>query len=110
MFDSLDTLWIMGLPEYFDEAIQVISETNFTKEVRAFSGCPLLHSQDDANLKDLFVPFFETVIRYLGGLLSAFALSGEPVLLTRADELGQALLSALNTSSGFPMYAVNPKT
>lgn len=48
--------------------------------------------------------------RYLGGLLSAYALSGEPVLLSRADDLGRMLLPALNTPSGFPMYAVNTVT
>ena len=57
-----------------------------------------------------FVPFFETVIRYLGGLLSAYALSKDPSLLSLADDLGTRLLPAMNTSSGFPMYAVNPQT
>ena len=56
------------------------------------------------------MPFFETVIRYLGGLLSAYALSHEPVLLHQADALGAALLPAFNTSSGFPMYSVHTRT
>ena len=60
--------------------------------------------------KGSYAPFFETVIRYLGGTLSAYALSGEPILLARADDLGKALLPAFNTSSGFPMYAVNTVT
>lgn len=50
--------------------------------------------------------FFETVIRYLGGLLSAYALSHDPILLSRADDLGAALLPAFNTTSGFPAYGV----
>jgi hypothetical protein len=54
-----------------------------------------------------FAPFFETVIRYLGGLLGAYSLSGETVLLLRADDLGRMLLPAFNTTSGFPMFAVN---
>jgi mannosyl-oligosaccharide alpha-1,2-mannosidase len=54
-----------------------------------------------------YAPFFETVIRYLGGLLSAYALSGEPILLSRADDLGRMLLPAFNTTSGLPAYAVN---
>jgi mannosyl-oligosaccharide alpha-1,2-mannosidase len=57
-----------------------------------------------------YAPFFETVIRYLGGALSAYAVSGEPVLLARADDLGRMLLPAFNTSSGMPMYAVNTVT
>lgn len=50
------------------------------------------------------------MIRYLGGLLSAYALSGEPILLARADDLGRMLLPALNTPSGLPMFAVNTQT
>ncbi|KAG6828534.1 hypothetical protein H0H93_014853, partial [Arthromyces matolae] len=53
------------------------------------------------------VPFFETVIRYLGGLLSAYAFSKDPIFLTRADDLGTILLPAFNTPSGFPGFAVN---
>ena len=77
-----------------------------------------LHSQSEYETRSLtpwssslqrenFVPFFETVIRYLGGLLSAYALSGEPILLARADDLGKMLLPAFNTTHGLPMYAVN---
>lgn len=61
-------------------------------------------------LQDQFAPFFETVIRYLGGLLSAYALSGEPTLLSRADNLGTLLLPAFKTPHGLPMYAVNTVT
>ena len=53
------------------------------------------------------MPFFETVIRYLGGLLSAYALSKDPILLSRADDLGLALLPAFNTTSGLPVFSVN---
>lgn len=84
-------MWIMGLYEFFEEGIQVVTNTTFTEAGE-------------------FVPFFETIIRYLGGLLSAYALSGEPILLEKADELGASLLSAFKTPSGFPMYAVNPQT
>lgn len=63
-----------------------------------------------SNLQRSYAPFFETVIRYLGGLLSAYALSGEPILLTRADDLGRMLLPALNTTSGLPKYAINTVT
>lgn len=55
----------------------------------------------------VFAPLFETAIRYLGGLLSAYALSREQILLTRADDLGRMLSPAFNTSSGFPLFGVN---
>jgi hypothetical protein len=54
--------------------------------------------------------FFETVIRYLGGLLSAYALTDNSVFLTHADELGMGLFPIFNTSTGLPLYAVNIKT
>lgn len=54
--------------------------------------------------------FFETVIRYLGGLLSAYTLSGQRVLLDKADELGQKLLPVFNTPTGMPAFAINPDT
>ena len=56
------------------------------------------------------VPFFETVIRYLGGLLSAYALSGESILLAKANELANLLDPVFSTGSGLPAYAVNFKT
>lgn len=55
-------------------------------------------------------PFFETTIRYLGGLLSAYALSHDLVLLDRADELGKILLPVFNTTSGYPVFSVNTAT
>ena len=59
------------------------------------------------DIQQRYAPFFETVIRYLGGLLSAYALSQDPILLTRADDLGAALLPVFGTPSGLPIYSVN---
>ncbi|KAH8116460.1 seven-hairpin glycosidase [Phellopilus nigrolimitatus] len=89
--DSLDTMYLMGLHDEFDRGVKLIEKISFT-----------------AN--DHTVPFFETVIRYVGGLLSAYALSHDAVLLQRADELGALLLPAFGTPSGLPAYAVNPAT
>lgn len=58
-------------------------------------------------MQDSYAPFFETIIRFLGGLLSAYALSGDPILLSRADDLGGMLLPAFLTNSGLPAFAVN---
>ncbi|KAG0255165.1 hypothetical protein DFQ27_006396 [Actinomortierella ambigua] len=91
MIDSLDTLLIMGLNTEFDEALQWVKiKFDMTKN-------PNAHLQ-----------FFETVIRYLGGLLSAYDLSGEKVLLDKAGELGQVLLNAFKHSE-FPAsrFSVN---
>ncbi|KAG5647834.1 hypothetical protein DXG03_007758 [Asterophora parasitica] len=112
VFDSLDTMWLMGLTDTFNDALEVVARSTFpNKPVRSTASFPFwLYSSYHFIFKDSFSPFFETVIRYLGGLLSAYALSGEPVLLARADDLGTMLLPAFNTTSGFPMYAVNTAT
>ncbi|KIK99359.1 glycoside hydrolase family 47 protein [Paxillus rubicundulus Ve08.2h10] len=91
LIDALDTLWLMGLHDQFYDAIPTIAQMSFPTQ-------------------DKYAPFFETVIRVLGGLLSAYALSGEPILLTRADDLGKSLLPAFKTHSGLPMYSVNTAT
>ncbi|KAF9584649.1 hypothetical protein BGW38_005735 [Lunasporangiospora selenospora] len=77
LIDSLDTMVIMGLNQEFDEAVQWIKEcSSFVR-----------------NPRDQY-SFFETVIRYLGGLLSAYDLTGEAILLTKAQELGGYLMNA----------------
>ncbi|RDB31115.1 Endoplasmic reticulum mannosyl-oligosaccharide 1,2-alpha-mannosidase [Hypsizygus marmoreus] len=93
LLDSMDTMWMMGLHDEFRDAVRVVAAQNFT-----------LVNQQTA-------PFFETVIRYLGGLLSSYALSGEPILLARADDLGRMLLPVFDANpSGLPAYGVNTKT
>ncbi|GAA5991158.1 hypothetical protein JCM5350_001929 [Sporobolomyces pararoseus] len=54
------------------------------------------------------IPLFETTIRYLGGLISAYDLSGDPLMLQRAKELGDWLLPSLNTDWGLavPRYKI----
>ncbi|OCH84615.1 seven-hairpin glycosidase [Obba rivulosa] len=104
MYDSLDTMILMGLHDEFERALPMIEQANFS----------LLSLEKSKDRKGRPVPqhapFFETVIRYLGGLLSAYALSHEPILLQRADDLGRLLAPAFNTTSGFPKYAVNTDT
>ncbi|KAJ3575539.1 hypothetical protein NP233_g1040 [Leucocoprinus birnbaumii] len=90
LYDALDTMWIMDLKEEFQHALELISKQEFLPTTTW-----------------TFAPFFETVIRYLGGLLSAYALSGEPILLRQADMLGMKLLPVFNgTKSGLPAYSV----
>ncbi|KII87481.1 glycoside hydrolase family 47 protein [Plicaturopsis crispa FD-325 SS-3] len=90
LFDSLDTMLMMGLQDEFKRALPRVQKATFN--------LPLVQ----------YAPLFETVIRYLGGLLSAYALSHEPILLTRADDLGRMLAPAFDTPSGLPYFAVNP--
>jgi len=86
LVDSLDTLWIMGMRGEFDEAVEYVArEIDFGES-----------SGDRVNT-------FETNIRYLGGLLAAYDLSGRPVLLRKAVELGDLLYAGFNTPNRMPV-------
>lgn len=61
-------------------------------------------SGNDMNMQ---LSFFETVIRYLGGMLSAYALSHEPILLQKADQLAGVLAPVFGTASGLPFSGFN---
>jgi Glycosyl hydrolase family 47 len=52
------------------------------------------------------IPFFETIIRYLGGLLSAYSITEDRIFLSAADDLAKALLPAFDTPSHLPAFAV----
>ncbi len=45
---------------------------------------------------------FETVIRVLGGLISMYHLSGDPIYASRAEELGARLASSFESPTGYP--------
>ncbi|PGH09508.1 mannosyl-oligosaccharide alpha-1,2-mannosidase [Blastomyces parvus] len=85
LVDSLDTLWIMDLKDEFHEAVRAVANIDFTT----------------TGSKEINV--FETTIRYLGGLLSAYDLSGEQALLTKATELGNILYAAFDTPNRMPV-------
>ncbi|CRK34296.1 hypothetical protein BN1723_003998, partial [Verticillium longisporum] len=84
--DSLDTLWIMGLRREFDEAVQAVALIDWDKTTMTS------------------INMFETTIRHLGGLLSAYDLSSEPVLLAKATELGDMLYAGFDTENGMPPF------
>lgn len=71
LVDSLDTLWIMDLIPEFEEAVNAVKLIDFTTTFRSD------------------IPMFETTIRYLGGLLAAYDLSGGKYrgLLDKAGEI-----------------------
>ncbi|KAK8008209.1 glycoside hydrolase family 47 protein [Apiospora marii] len=86
MVDALDTLWMMDLKEDFYKAAQAVVDIDFSKT-----------DESGVNL-------FETTIRHLGGLLSAYDLSGEPALLSKARELGDMLYMAFDTPNRMPGF------
>lgn len=60
--------------------------------------------------KDYTCSVFETTIRVLGGLLSAYDLSGDAMFLGKARQLADRLLPAWNTPSGIPWHYLNLKS
>ncbi|KAF9109915.1 mannosyl-oligosaccharide alpha-1,2-mannosidase [Mortierella sp. AM989] len=87
--DSLDTILMMGFNEEFEEAkVWVRDSLNFDQD-------------GEVNL-------FETTIRVLGGLLSAYDQSGhDSVFLTKAVDLADRLMSGFDTPSGIPFASVH---
>lgn len=86
LVDSLDTLWIMGLKKEFEEAVKAVDHIAFTTTERPD------------------IPMFETTIRYLGGLIAAYDISGSryKTLLDKAIELAELLISAFDTPNRMP--------
>ena len=92
LIEALDTLWIMELDEEFREGVEWV-KANLDFDV------------------DGDVSVFETNIRLVGGLLSAWHCSGDPVLLAKARDLADRLLRAFAASPlGIPHRYVNLKT
>ncbi|KAM9806563.1 mannosyl-oligosaccharide 1,2-alpha-mannosidase IA isoform X1 [Syngnathus typhle] len=88
IIDSLDTLYIMGLLDEYNDAKEWV-RINLD-----------LTSNGEASL-------FEVNIRYVGGLLSAYYLTGEEMFKTKVLELGAKLLPAFNTPTGIPRGVIN---
>ncbi|MCJ1445985.1 MAG: phosphatidylinositol-3,5-bisphosphate 5-phosphatase [Stictis urceolatum] len=85
LVDSLDTLWIMDLKDEFDEAVNATNSIDFSQ----------------AAVETLNV--FETTIRYMGGFLAAYDLSGRRELLEKAVELGEMIYVAFDTPNRLPV-------
>ncbi|KAG7661414.1 MNS1 [[Candida] subhashii] len=89
--DSLDTLMLMDAKEEVNRAKKWIKE-------------------DLDYVFDQDVNVFETTIRMLGGLLSAFHLSQDDVYLDKAVHLANLLHGAYKSPSGIPYASVNLET
>ncbi|KAI6250053.1 putative mannosyl-oligosaccharide alpha-1,2-mannosidase 1B [Erysiphe necator] len=100
--DGLSTALVMKIPEVVDQVLDFIPTINF----------------DKTNTE---VSLFETTIRYLGGLLSAYDLLSGPLsdlgsnqtavdlILKQATRLADNLAFAFDTPSGIPVNDLNFK-
>ncbi|XP_055693255.1 mannosyl-oligosaccharide alpha-1,2-mannosidase IA isoform X2 [Lutzomyia longipalpis] len=92
IIDGLDTLYMMGLQEEFEEGKEWLA--------RRFSF-------DNVSVD---ISVFETNIRFVGGLLSCYALTGDPLFKDKAAYVADKLLPAFQTPTGIPLALVNLKT
>ncbi|XP_066253728.1 mannosyl-oligosaccharide 1,2-alpha-mannosidase IA isoform X1 [Euwallacea similis] len=92
ILDGIDTLYIMGLNEEFKQARDWVA-----KELDI-----------DAVVADVSV--FEVNIRFVGGLLTCYALTGEVMFRDKAQLIADKLLPSFNTPTGIPNALVNFKT
>ncbi|EKM77281.1 hypothetical protein AGABI1DRAFT_86588 [Agaricus bisporus var. burnettii JB137-S8] len=85
--DGMSTMAIMGLDDFLEEAVEFSSKIDFSESKTAST-----------------VSVFETTIRYLGGLLSAYELTGKKhqALIDRARELGDKLAFAFSRNNVIP--------
>ena len=56
------------------------------------------------------VSVFETNIRYVGGLLSAYALTGDKLFLDKASHVADKLMPAFKSPTGIPFALINMRT
>ncbi|KAH8287515.1 hypothetical protein KR054_009266 [Drosophila jambulina] len=90
--DGLDTLYIMGLEKEYREGRDWIE--------RKFS-------LDNISAE---LSVFETNIRFVGGMLTLYAFTGDPLYKERAQHIADKLLPAFQTPTGIPYALVNTKT
>jgi len=87
--DSLDTLYMMGLDAEYQNARDWVDKFLDFDTVKAS------------------MSVFETNIRFLGGLLTAFAFTGDEMYKEKALQLGNKMLPAFNSPSGLPYGYIN---
>ncbi|XP_060525128.1 mannosyl-oligosaccharide 1,2-alpha-mannosidase IA isoform X1 [Cylas formicarius] len=92
ILDGLDTLYIMGLNKEFRQARDWVA------------------NEFDVDQVSADVSVFEVNIRFVAGLLSCFALTGDTIFRDKAQQIADKLLPAFNTPTGIPNALVNFKT
>ncbi|KAA1090925.1 hypothetical protein PGT21_018042 [Puccinia graminis f. sp. tritici] len=101
IIDNLDTLLMMNMTLEYNYARTHVraldwSSPSFARPVYNISTGEIKNSYANINV-------LESGARYLGALLSAYDLSGDKLMLSKADELAQWLLPAFNTKTGVPV-------
>ncbi|CUA76752.1 mannosyl-oligosaccharide alpha-1,2-mannosidase [Rhizoctonia solani] len=90
--DSLSTMHIMGLKDWFEEGVEFTLGIDFSR------------SKTDSTIS-----LFESTIRYIGGILSAYELDGkkDKRLVDKAKELAEKLVYAWVDNNDIPYNELN---
>ena len=96
LVDTLDTLWILDMKEEFYEAVDAALSIDFA---------------DPTKMEDDTISVFETTIRFLGGFLSAYEVSGcqDTRVLDKAIEVADMLYAAFDTPHRRPIPRWSPQ-
>jgi mannosyl-oligosaccharide alpha-1,2-mannosidase len=92
LVDSLDTLWIMEMKQEFAEAVDAAVQIDFGPK------------------NDGEINIFETIIRYLGGFIGAYDVSGchDARLLNKAIEVADMAYASFDTPNRMPVSRWSP--
>ncbi|KAI0022250.1 glycoside hydrolase family 47 protein [Xylariomycetidae sp. FL0641] len=85
LIDTLDTLWVMGMEDEFREAADKAATISF---------------EHSSNWE---INTYDAAVHYLGGLLAAYDLSGNQLLLRKAREVGDMLYKAFDNPQHMPI-------
>lgn len=88
----MDTLWIMGLKDRFNDGRIWIQENLTLDGVRTE------------------MSVFETIIRFVGGLLTCYAFTKDEMFLRKSVEIAEKMLPAFDTPTGLPYSLIKPDT
>ncbi|KAN0027656.1 hypothetical protein ACTFIU_010629 [Dictyostelium citrinum] len=88
--DSLDTLYLMGLDDEYNDGREWVE-----KELKQKRGTGLM------------VSVFETIIRFLGQYCTMYDLTGDEIYKEKGRELGDLLLHAFPEGKPFPRTSIN---
>lgn len=122
--DALGTLLIMGLEDEYDACREHINRLDFrlvegkdwaygyrpSPSMLANESAPAYLRRNDrvGRATDVKLRVFETHIRYLGGPLGAYDLSGDKLMLERAEDLAEILARAYKTQTSIPLGSLDP--
>ncbi|KAL1460071.1 hypothetical protein WDU94_012010 [Cyamophila willieti] len=87
--DGLDTLYIMGLTDEYEDGKKWLAESL---------------TLDD---KKIELSVFETTIRFIGAILTLYAFTGDPMYRDKAVHIADKMLPAFKTPTGIPHALIN---